>query len=242
MSTPVITLNKVVKVRDIVTILKNETHYGFPIVDCCCNCDDKDNCAREHRYEPSTPANDVVQEEQEIDQISADYTNNLNQLKQTEELVNEFDYISRLRMNRAIGHYGKLRGFILRWQLIVLLQKKIFDDYIEDSKVKVNSDIFRDAYPRYDNIDKVVNLLKPEEMDYKIDLGFYMNPSPYSVRANCSFDRTFRLFRALGLRHLCVTDDSNNVVGIVTRKDISHFKVITHRNRRYIQKYSETLN
>lgn len=78
-------------------------------------------------------------------------------------------------------------------------------------------------------------------MEYKIDLSYVMNPSPYSVPYNCSFDRTFRLFRALGLRHLCVTDDSNNIIGIITRKDMSHFKVIKHKNKRYIQKYSETI-
>jgi CBS domain-containing protein len=32
--------------------------------------------------------------------------------------------------------------------------------------------------------------------------------------------RTYRLFRTLGLRFLCVTNHNNQVVGIITRKDL----------------------
>ena len=104
MSTPVITLNKVEKVRNIVAILQNESHYGFPIVDCCCNCDDRENCDRLHEYGSQNllNSNNVVHEEQEIDQLSSDFTN-VNRLKEAEQLVNECDYISKMKMNRAVG-------------------------------------------------------------------------------------------------------------------------------------------
>lgn len=247
MSTPVVTLNRIETVRNIVQILQNETHYGFPIVDCQTETPD---------YGPLPQAsNELLKEEplEGIDRVIADYKN-LNELKKesggvesdetvSDEVVTSNNhYKNQMQMNRAIGHYGRLRGLILRWQLIVLLQKKLFNSNImANSQVRLNSDVFRDAYPRYDNIKKVIATLDEAEMDAKIDLGYCMNPSPYSVLSNCSYERTFRLFRALGLRHLCVTDDSNNVVGIVTRKDMSHFKVITYKNKRYIQKYSETL-
>lgn len=109
MSTPVITLNKVEKVRNIVAILQNESHYGFPIVDCC-NCDNRENCDRLHgnNLQNLFDSNNIVHEEQEIDQLSADFTN-VNILKETEQFVNECDYISKMKMNRAVGHYGKLR-------------------------------------------------------------------------------------------------------------------------------------
>ena len=245
MSTPVVTLSKVETVRNIVQILQNETHYGFPIVD---------TTEMPAGYGSEPPASNPLPEEEaphQIDRVIADYQN-LNELKEVDETVsddvrpdqvvtNNNHYQNQMKMSRAIGHYGRLRGLILRWQLIVLLQKKIFNNQIMSSQVRLTSDVFRDAYPRYDNIKKVITTLTDDELDAKIDLGYCMNPCPYSVPYNCSYERTFRLFRALGLRHLCVTDDSNNVVGIVTRKDMSHFKVITYKNKRYIQKYSETL-
>lgn len=235
MSTPVITLNRIETVRNIVAILQNETHYGFPIVD--------KNRSNAFDLLASSSTTNATNQQYNIDPVNSDYKN-LNQIaKEDDGLISSEDdnYINQMKMNKAIGHYGRLRGIVLRWQLIVLLQKKIFNSYILSSQVHLSSDTFRDAYPRYDNIDTVLDLLSEDEMNCKIDLSYIMNPSPYSVPYNCSYERTFRLFRALGLRHLCIIDDSNNVVGIITRKDISHFKVITHRNKRYIQKYSETL-
>ena len=38
--------------------------------------------------------------------------------------------------------------------------------------------------------------------------------------------RLFSLFRALGLRHVTVTDNHNHVVGIVTRIDIARFREV----------------
>lgn len=233
-----VTLNKIETVRNIVQILKNETHYGFPIVDTNPAPDDEGS-------QPSQATTDELLEEPDglEHPVPPDYTN-LNELRENsdETVIHSDDhYVNQMKISRAIGHYGRLRGLILRWQLIVLLQKKMFHDNILSSQVRLTSDVFRDAYPRYDDIEKVIDKLSEAELDAKIDLGYVMNPSPYSVPYNSSYERTFRLFRALGLRHLCVTDDSNNVVGIVTRKDMSHFKVITHKNKRYLQKYSETL-
>ncbi|KAH8945272.1 hypothetical protein BDL97_12G033100 [Sphagnum fallax] len=53
-----------------------------------------------------------------------------------------------------------------------------------------------------------------------LDLRPYMNRAPLTVRGECSAQRVFIIFRTLGLRHLCVTDSSNRVIGMITRKDI----------------------
>nr|CAD7400001.1 unnamed protein product [Timema cristinae] len=70
-----------------------------------------------------------------------------------------------------------------------------------------------------------------EERAYTIDMRPFMNQSPYTVQHSASLPRVFRLFRALGLRHLTVVNDSHEVVGIVTRKDLARFHVWRHAGR-----------
>lgn len=41
----------------------------------------------------------------------------------------------------------------------------------------------------------------------------------------------FRLFRGLGLRHLPIVNDANEVVGMVTRKDLARYRVWKHRGQ-----------
>lgn len=41
----------------------------------------------------------------------------------------------------------------------------------------------------------------------------------------------FRLFRALGLRHLPIVNDTNEVIGMVTRKDLARYRVWRHQGR-----------
>jgi len=55
-----------------------------------------------------------------------------------------------------------------------------------------------------------------------LNFGPYMNQTPLSVRRECSAARAHTLFTAMGLRHLCVVNSSNNVVGVITRKDLDH--------------------
>lgn len=56
--------------------------------------------------------------------------------------------------------------------------------------------------------------------DAYVDLRPYMNQQPYSVPDNFSFLRAYALFRAVGMRHLLVVDDTHAVQGIVTRSDL----------------------
>lgn len=71
--------------------------------------------------------------------------------------------------------------------------------------------------------------ISEEEKTYSIDLRPFMNPSPYTVLhvsvfvfinfnvlisimfQSSSLPRMFRLFRALGLRHLPIVNDTNEV-------------------------------
>ncbi|OAD54955.1 H(+)/Cl(-) exchange transporter 7 [Eufriesea mexicana] len=128
-----------------------------------------------------------------------------------------------------IHSYGRLRGIILRSQLIVLLQNKIFNEYAEYWEKTLNIKMFRKEYPRYPTIDQVT--ITEEEKTYMIDLRPFMNPSPYTLQHSATLPRTFRLFRALGLRHLPVINDMNEVIGIITRKDVARFRIWKHRGR-----------
>ncbi|XP_025423930.1 H(+)/Cl(-) exchange transporter 7-like isoform X2 [Sipha flava] len=121
---------------------------------------------------------------------------------------------------------GRLRGLILRSQLIVLLQNKVFNE-VPSAWDYVSLTTFRQDYPRYSDIDGIEIL--DSERNYTVDLLRFMNPSPYVVQHMASLPRIFRLFRAMGLRHIVVVNDSNEVVGIVTRKDLTRYKVWRHR-------------
>ncbi|RZC41881.1 H(+)/Cl(-) exchange transporter 7 [Asbolus verrucosus] len=124
--------------------------------------------------------------------------------------------------------YGRIRGLILRSQLIVILKRKIFNE-TSDEWDDINVGIFRDAYPRYSTIEQVD--VTEEEKTYSIDLRPFMNPSPYTVLHSASLPRMFRLFRALGLRHLPIVNDTNEVIGMVTRKDLARYRVWRHQGR-----------
>ncbi|EFN81286.1 H(+)/Cl(-) exchange transporter 7 [Harpegnathos saltator] len=128
-----------------------------------------------------------------------------------------------------INTYGRFRGLILRSQLIVLLQNKIFNEYAEFWDKSLDIKIFRKEYPRYPTIEQVV--VTEEEKTYTIDLRHFMNPAPYTLQHSATLPRAFRLFRALGLRHLPVVNDTNEVVGIITRKDVTRFRIWKHQGR-----------
>ena len=120
--------------------------------------------------------------------------------------------------------YGQYRGFINRSQLIILLKHKVF---FKDLRAPYRPPYlamyyFKTEYPRFPCIDSIHTTV--EEDSHFIDLQPYMNRATYTVTINASYPRLFRLFRALGLRHLVVVNEDNDVVGIVTRKDLGRFR------------------
>ncbi|OXB74494.1 UNVERIFIED_CONTAM: hypothetical protein H355_001876 [Colinus virginianus] len=118
-----------------------------------------------------------------------------------------------------------LRGLILRSQLIVLLKHKVFVERANLSLVQRRLKLkdFRDAYPRFPPIQSIH--VSQDERECMIDLSEFMNPSPYTVPQEASLPRVFKLFRALGLRHLVVVNNHNEVVGMVTRKDLARYRL-----------------
>lgn len=130
----------------------------------------------------------------------------------------------------VLESYGKMRGLILRSQLVVLLNHKLYnDEQFSQRYGRVTTNMFRNEYPRFPTIEDVE--ITDEERTKSIDLRPYMNLAPHTVVHSTSLPRMFRLFRALGLRHLPVVNDANEVVGMVTRKDLARYRMWYHHGR-----------
>ncbi|XP_074644384.1 H(+)/Cl(-) exchange transporter 7-like [Tubulanus polymorphus] len=165
MNTPVVTLEPIEKVGNIIEILRTVKHNGFPVVE---------------NFHP------------EMDMTT----------------------------------FGKMTGLILRSQLALILRKKAFDRPGVQTQLLRPKD-FRDSYPRFIPVKDLD--ISEEEKNCTLDLRPYMNPVPYTVNQYVSLPRVFKLFRGLGLRHIVVTDDDNNVLGMVTRKDLARFRMQSKR-------------
>jgi chloride channel 7 len=127
---------------------------------------------------------------------------------------------------------GTLYGTASRYMLCTLLQRRAFGspDVLDDCRGTeqnlgprrlsplVQWDTIERAYPNYPTIDDVE--LRDEDRNCWLDLRPYANTAPYTVNETASIQRTYRLFRTLGLRFLCVVNHNNQVVGIITRRDL----------------------
>lgn len=138
------------------------------------------------------------------------------------------DRIDPLLNETRLPDYGRIKGIVLRSQLITLLKKKHFyTDYECKHPVMLAQLVtlkdFRDCYPRY--FVTTIHLCKFVRYDVPIsslglsvedercwlNLEYFRHPTPHRVPYNASLSQIFRLFRGLGLRHLCVVNDDNRV-------------------------------
>jgi len=126
---------------------------------------------------------------------------------------------------------GTLYGTASRDMLCTLLQRRAFGnpDVLEEYDNSdtlgprrlsplVQWDTIERAYPRYPSIDDFE--IGEADRNCWLDLRPYANTAPYTINETASIQRTYRLFRTLGLRFLCVVNHNNQVVGIITRKDL----------------------
>jgi len=120
-------------------------------------------------------------------------------------------------------------GIILRSTLTVLLKERAFVNR-DGSMNLLSLDELQRPYPSYPKAENIV--LSPTERRGVIDLAPYWY-APYTINSRCSLLRVFRLFRTMGLRHLVVLDNSGKVVGMITRKDLTHLeaRLLAERSR-----------
>lgn len=127
---------------------------------------------------------------------------------------------------------GTLYGTATRDMLCTLLQRKAYGSpnilNAEDEaglslgpkrvSPLVQWDTLERVYPRYPTVDDVD--MRSADRNCLLDLRPYANTAPYTINETASIQRSYRLFRTLGLRTLCVVNHTNQVVGIITRKDL----------------------
>lgn len=158
-----------------------------------------------------------------------------------------------------VHSHGTLCGIILRSQLISLLQLKAFGPLVvqgrdaivqakrltlDDFKVRTrrsasaHRSVAPDVrltrrgaqrnYPRYPSVDVIT--VSDTESELFVDLRPYMNPAPFSLRETARLSRVFRLFRGLGLRHLVIVNRFNQVVGMITRNDLTRYRIVQRKH------------
>ncbi|XP_021791679.1 chloride transport protein 6 isoform X2 [Papio anubis] len=112
-------------------------------------------------------------------------------------------------------------GLILRSQLVTLLVRGVCysESQSSASQPRLSYAEMAEDYPRYPDIhDLDLTLLNPRMI---VDVTPYMNPSPFTVSPNTHVSQVFNLFRTMGLRHLPVVNAVGEIVGIVTRHNLT---------------------
>jgi len=140
---------------------------------------------------------------------------------------------------------GTLYGTASRYVLCTLLQRRAFGlpDVLDDGGYSnlgpsrlsplVQWDTIERAYPDYPTVDDIH--MNEDDRQSWLDLRPYANTAPFTINETASIQRTYRLFRTMGLRCLCVVNHNNQLVGIITRRDLLHESLEEHVQRgRYV--------
>uniref|UniRef100_A0A8C0K7S2 Chloride channel protein n=1 Tax=Canis lupus dingo TaxID=286419 RepID=A0A8C0K7S2_CANLU len=125
-------------------------------------------------------------------------------------------------------------GLILRSQLVTLLVRGVCysENQSSASQPRLSYAEMAEDYPRYPDIhDLDLTLLNPRMI---VDVTPYMNPSPFTVSPNTHVSQVFNLFRTMGLRHLPVVNAVGEIVGIITRHNLT-YEFLQARLRQHYQ-------
>jgi CBS domain-containing protein len=94
-------------------------------------------------------------------------------------------------------------------------------EYEEEPALRAED--FNAFYPRFPDVRALH--FSPQERDMWIDLRPYADLAPVTVHAHAPLERVHRLFSSMGLRHLLVINDAYDVVGMITRHDLSPMRI-----------------
>uniref|UniRef100_A0A665UM87 Chloride channel protein n=1 Tax=Echeneis naucrates TaxID=173247 RepID=A0A665UM87_ECHNA len=125
-------------------------------------------------------------------------------------------------------------GLILRSQLVNLLIRGVCyaENQSSATQPRLSYAELTEDYPRFPDIhDLDLTLLNPRMI---VDVTPYMNPCPYTVSPNTRISQVFNLFRTMGLRHLPVVNAVGEIVGIITRHNLTHEFLVAKLRQHYI--------
>jgi len=111
-------------------------------------------------------------------------------------------------------------GIILRRQLLPLFQDRIWE--LQDRGAPLSeTNVHHFVDSAFGSRKKALSTrLSAQDTQATLDLRSFMDPSPYVVNELMPLRRVYRLFNEIGVRHLPVVDCREQVVGIITRKDL----------------------
>mmetsp|Transcript_40425 Transcript_40425/g.43872 ORF Transcript_40425/g.43872 Transcript_40425/m.43872 type:complete len:804 (-) Transcript_40425:190-2601(-) len=122
-----------------------------------------------------------------------------------------------LLQHRAFGHpigdshFGASRPNSVRSNFLQVGEKKYFPLVQWEALFK--------SYPRYPDATDL--RITEEDRKCLLDLRPYINSAAISIQETSSVERTYSMFRSLGLRFLPVVNKYNQVVGTITRSDLT---------------------
>lgn len=225
-------------VANLINILQSCPHNGFPVID----LPDEESKSHDTRqvsgdysstyYDYHTPTQSpMINTPARADLFGQSVTSDTRTLVDDSAGRLDQDFLigsfQRCSITAKRESYGRFRGLVLRWQILIMLKLKIFNEN-ERSYENLNLRAFQKMYPRYPELEDIISGLSDEMYGYHVDLRSVMNTGSHTVSYTASFPRIYQLFRSLGLRHLVVIDDRNQVVGMITRKDLARY--VKHRN------------
>lgn len=131
------------------------------------------------------------------------------------------------------GHRQKEGGAVVTLPLAVLGASTVSRLGLQSaSQPRLSYAEMAEDYPRYPDIhDLDLTLLNPRMI---VDVTPYMNPSPFTVSPNTHVSQVFNLFRTMGLRHLPVVNAVGEIVGIITRHNLT-YEFLQARLRQHYQ-------
>lgn len=178
----------------------------------------------------TTPEGDSLN----LDLFSASHV--MNSPVMTLKKVDKISTVAKLLLSSTHGGFpivndsGVFAGLMTRLELTLLLIR------FQAKRFSLNDEVIHKPSVSFEEVSAFMNrrVKEPAKMrealqefsaldDVLIDVSDYVNASAVSLSASFSLQRTYLIFRSLGLRHLTIVDPDNKVVGIVTRKDLMGF-------------------
>ena len=211
MASPVITLPAVCPVRQLVRVLSTRSHSAFPVVGSSATSGIESSSARPHDRNSDELGGDRF-----LGMIMLDH---LRALLCHEELF---------RPRGAHGvQRGEVRTPVLEYSVLARLEESSLSHGKLDVRPRTETDQLRvRAYKEQGARDRksplwsslLQKLDTPEHENLEINLMPYVNTSSFVVPRTMSLERTYLIFRTMGLRHLPVVDEGNRPIGMLSKK------------------------